>query len=280
MLFRSGKEKFTEALEENLNFIDTYDDHPSIRGVLGLHANFTLSENSMKIIAREFDPDTGMHIHCGENQEDINFAKDLGYQGCIDRLNKYKLISDKSILAHGLNLSDVDMNIMEKNKALMVHNPESNANNNLGIFNLDFTKRMLVGLGTDGLSSNMLQTLRTAYLLHRHNGSDENVLFEKLPHLLFRNNVEFTRKFFGRKLGILEKGAAADVVIFDYVPFTPFHENNINRHFVFGMHDKKADTVISQGKIIFQDKVFISLDKDLILEQAREIATKVWENYL
>ncbi len=277
---RNGKEKFTEELEENLNFIDKYDDHPNIRGTLGLHANFTLSENSMKTISKNFDPDAGIHIHCGESPADINFAKDLGYAGCIDRLNKYKLISDKSILAHGLFVSDTDMNILEKSPAIMVHNPESNANNNLGIFNLDNTKRINVGLGTDGLSSNLLQTLRSAFLLHRHNGSDENTLYEKLPALLFKNNIDFTQNFFGRKMGMLEKGAAADVVIFDYVPFTPFHGNNLNRHLIFGMHDKKADTVISRGKIIYQEKTFISLDKDLILEEAREIATKVWENYL
>ena len=39
-----------------------------------------------------------------------------------------------------------------------------------------------------------------------------------------------------------DQNDTADVVIFDYVPFTPFHENNINRHLIFGMHDKKADT--------------------------------------
>jgi len=277
---RNGKEKFTEALEENLNFIEKFDDHPNIRGVLGLHANFTLSENSMKTIAREFDPDTGIHIHAGESMTDLNFAKDIGYQGVVDRLNKFKLITDKSILAHGLHLSEIDLNILEKIQPLLVHNPESNANNNLGTFNLESTTRLNVGLGTDGISSNLIQSLRTAFLLHRQNGVDENVLYEKLPHLLFNQNIAFAQKFFDKKIGVLEKGAAADVVIFDYVPFTPFHENNINRHLIFGMHDKKADTVISEGKIIYQNGVFISLDKDLILEQATEIATKVWENYL
>ena len=234
----------------------------------------------MKTISKEFNPDFGIHIHAGESLSDLNFAKDIGYKGVIDRLNQFKLINDKSILAHGLHLSDIDLNILEKFQPLLVHNPESNANNNLGIFNLDISKRLNVGFGTDGLNSNMIQSLRTAFLLHRANGIDENILYEKLPSLLFRHNVTFAQKFLEKKLGVLEKGASADVVIFDYVPYTPFHENNINRHLIFGMHDKKADTVISEGKIIYQNGTFISLDKDLILEQGTEIATKVWENYL
>ncbi|MBN2281459.1 MAG: putative aminohydrolase SsnA [Candidatus Marinimicrobia bacterium] len=277
---RNGKEKFTEALEENLSFIENYEGHKNLRGTLGLHANFTLSENSLKIIAKEHDPDHGVHIHAGENFSDFNFAKEIGYEGVIDRLNRFGLISPKAILAHGLYLSEIDLNLLEKHQSLLVHNPESNANNNLGPFDMENTKRLNVGLGTDGINSNMIQTMRSGFFIHRQKGMGENLLFEKLSEMLFRNNVACAQKFFERKLGVLEKGASADIVIFDYVPFTPFHENNIYRHLLFGMHDKKADTVISNGKIIFQGGVFISLDKELILEQATEISRKVWENYL
>ena len=193
---RNGKEKFTEALEENLNFIEKYEDHLNIRGTLGLHANFTLSENSLKTISKEFDPDYGIHIHTGESLSDLNFAKDIGYKGVIDRLNKFNLINDKSILAHGLHFSDIDLNILEKSQSLLVHNPGSNANNNLGIFNLDTSKRLKIGFGTDGINSNMIQSLHIAFLLHRANGVDENILYEKLPLLLFGHNVAFAQKFF------------------------------------------------------------------------------------
>lgn len=277
---RNGKKAFAETLEENLNFIDKYDDHNQIRGTLGLHANFTLSENSIKTIAKNFDPEVGIHIHCGESVSDLTFAKDVGYNGCIDRLNKHKLISNRSIIAHGIYLSDEDLNILEKSESLLVHNPESNADNNVGILNLEISKRVNVGFGTDGITSNLLQSLHNAFLLHRQNGIDENILLEKLPSFIFDNNINFARNYFDQKIGVLEKGANADVVIFDYVPFTPFHGNNIYRHMIYGMHDRKAHTVISRGKVIFQDKVFVSLDKDLILEQAKEISTKVWENYL
>ncbi len=277
---RNGKAKFQEALEENLDFIDKYDEFDNIRGSLGLHANFTLSENSMKKIAQHFDPDVGIHIHCGETPADMNFSRDTGYKGCVHRLAEHNLLSDKAILAHGLYLSDTDLNILEKTKALLVYNPESNANNHLKNMPLNNSKRIKIGLGSDGLNSNMLQSLRSAFLLQRSKGIKESVLYKKLPNFLFEQNVAFAQRLFDRKIGVIEKGATADVVIFDYVPFTPFHENNIRRHLLFGMHDKKADTVISQGKIIYKDKVLLSLDRDLILEQAKEMAQKVWENYL
>lgn len=277
---RNGKKAFSETLEENLNFIDKYDDHDRIRGILGLHANFTLSENSLNTISQHFDPDVGIHVHCGETLNDLNFARDLGYAGAVDRLHKHHLISHNTLLAHGIHLSEEDLNVLEKSHALLVHNPESNADNHLGILNLEISGRINVGYGTDGITSNLLQSLHTGYLLHRQEGVEEEILLKKLPNFIYKNNRTFAQKYFDRKFAVLEEGASADLVIYDYVPFTPFHSNNINRHLIFGMKDKKADTVISNGKVIFQDKVFISLDRDLILEQAREIATKVWENYL
>ena len=276
---RNGKKVFKETLDENLEFIEKFEDHDHIRGIFGLHTNSTLSENSLKIIAKNYDPEVGIHVHCGENIADLNYAKDIGYAGCLDRLNKFKLISDKSIIAHGLFLSEKDINILAKSASLLVHNPESNANNNLGMLKLEISKRIKVGFGTDGINSNLIQSLRSAFLLHRQQGIDENILLKKLPQFLFKNNIHFAQNYFDKKIGVLEKGANADVVIFDYTPFTPFQKNNIYRHMVFGMHDKKADTVIVNGKIIYQDKTFISLDKQLIIEQAKEIAEKVWNNY-
>ncbi len=276
---RNGKKIFKETLEENLNFIDEFDQHPSIRGILGLHANFTLSENSMKTISKNFHPDVGIHIHCGEDKSDITFCKDLGYKGCIDRLNKHKLLSNKTILAHGLHLSRPDITILEKCQGMLIHNPESNANNNVGILQLPMPQGLMVGLGTDGMSSNMLQSLRAAYILHRHNKKHEDILFNNLPNFLFYNNSEFASRFFDHKHGTLEKGIRADVVIFDYVPYTPINSDNLFGHVIFGMNNVKASTVITHGKIIFKDGTFYTLDKQLIIEESKKASKEVWQRY-
>ncbi|WP_233502093.1 hypothetical protein [Collinsella sp. TF09-1AT] len=58
--------------------------------------------------------------------------------------------------------------------------------------------------------------------------------------MLFENNAKMASKYFDRKLGVLEPGAAADVIVMDYKPFTPLSEENIDGHMLFGMMGKTA----------------------------------------
>ena len=46
--------------------------------------------------------------------------------------------------------------------------------------------------------------------------------------MLFKNNPKIAGKYFGREFGVLKPGAAADVAVFDYRPFTPFSDANID----------------------------------------------------
>lgn len=55
----------------------------------------------------------------------------------------------------------------------------------------------------------------------------------EVPKMLFENNAKIAGRYFDQKLGVLEEGAAADVIIVNYNPLTPMNENNINGHLVF-----------------------------------------------
>ncbi len=277
---RNGKKIFQQQLQENLSFIEKYQNDPDIKGILGLHANFTLSENSLKIVENEIDDGVGIHIHCAEDICDQTYCNDLGYKGCIHRLNKHNLINKKSILAHGLHLTENELTTLSKSGALLVHNPESNANNNVGRLKLPLPKDILVGLGTDGFTSDMFHSLRAAFISHRQAGTEESVLFNRLPKYLLENNSKFAARYFNGRPGVLEKGSKADVAVFDYVPYTLFHENNITGHMLFGMYNSRATLVITGGKIIYKDGTFFTLDEKLILDESKKVSRKVWERYV
>ena len=48
---RNGPEAFEQSIEENLAFAEAHRSNPDRRGMFGLHASFTLSEDSLKRIA-------------------------------------------------------------------------------------------------------------------------------------------------------------------------------------------------------------------------------------
>ncbi len=277
---RDGNDVFTHGLEENLNFIESHKDAEDVKGILGLHANFTLSEDSLKEISRYFDPEVGIHIHCGEDAIDAEYCRDLGYEGPVNRLNHFNLLSSKSILAHGIYLSRKELKILEKAKAIIVHNPESNMNNNVGCLDIPLPENVPVGMGTDGMSSNMLQTLRSAYLLHRQAGVEEETILKNIPDYTFKNNSLFASQFFSGKPGILEQGSNADISVFDYIPVTSFHSENLYGHIIFGMCNAQASMVMTKGRIIYNDGAFLTLDEELIRNEAKKASKRLWEKYI
>ena len=54
-----------------------------------------------------------------------------------------------------------------------------------------------VGLGTDGMSSDMLAQMRCAYLLQRHEKRDPRVAFQEAPAMLLKNNPKIVKNVAG-----------------------------------------------------------------------------------
>ncbi len=276
---RNGKTAFQQGLTENLNFIAAHRQHPTIRGMLGLHANFTLSEESLQEIAQHFDSSVGIHIHCAEDLSDVQFCQNLGYAGPVSRLYHFDLLSPHTILAHGVHLSDGEWQIAADTHCSVIHNPESNMNNNVGRLPLPLNITPLMGLGTDGMTSNMLQTLRAGFLLHRQAGVSAEILLQLLPDILFRQNAQIARRFFDSAIGHLIVGAPADIVVFDHIPYTTFNRANLAAHLVYGMAESRATLVIADGKCIYEDGVFLTLDEELILEESQKASQRLWQQF-
>ncbi len=174
---------------------------------------------------------------------------------------------------------NLEMDIIAGTNTAIVHNPESNMNNAVGVSKiLEFLKKgILVGLGTDGMSSDMLAQMRCAYLLQRLANHDPRVAFMEAPQLLLQNNAEICERQFGLKLGEIAEGLPADLAIIDYQPPTPLNENNFLGHLIFGLVDATVDTTVCRGKILMKNKQILSLDEERIAARSRELAPKVWK---
>ena len=100
------------------------------------------------------------------------------------------------------------MDILAATGTSVVHNPESNMNNAVGVTPLLklLNKGVLVGLGTDGMGSDMLVQMRCAYLLHRLANHDPRVAFMEAPQLLLQNNAAIAERQFGLRLGEIAEG--------------------------------------------------------------------------
>jgi cytosine/adenosine deaminase-related metal-dependent hydrolase len=101
-----------------------------------------------------------------------------------------------------------------------------------------------------------------------------------LVNIAIYNNAELASQLFeGVKIGVVEKGAVADLIFVDYHPFTPLNIGNLPWHIVFGFHESQVTTTIVNGKILMRDRKLLTLDEEKITFEARKIVPEVWEKY-
>ncbi len=259
-------------VEENLSFWASHRESTTLRACFGLHANFTLSEESLETIANTKPPELPIHIHCGEDRADLEYCRELGYKGPVHRLSEHGLLDNRSILAHAVHLSERDHKLLEEIHPIVVSNPESNANNQVG--SMDRRRIGKYVLGTDGMSGDLLQTLRSQFLL----GKGRKESFEDLRKVFFSDKLEAQQKYFPNT-GALAPGARADIAVLDYIPLTPISQGNLMGHLLFGAKTGKAFMTISDGVIIFRDGMITIIDENDLVREARDTARQLHRRY-
>ena len=118
--------------------------------------------------------------------------------------------------------------------------------------------------------------LKVLLPMQRHNACLPNVGWREATGMLFENNAKICARYFKKPLGVLKPGAAADVIIMDYKPFTPFSHENVDGHMLFGMEGKNCRTTIINGKVLYKDREFVGIDEDKINAFCMEQSKKLW----
>ena len=251
-----------------------------IAAMMGLHASFTVSDETVeKCVGIAGDAGVGCHIHVAEDAADRKDSLDKYGVPTVERLHKLGVTGERSIFAHCIHIDEAEMEILASTGTAVAHNPESNMNNAVGVTKLLelLGKGVLVGLGTDGMASDMLAQMRCAYLLHRLDNRDPRVAFMEAPQILLQNNAAICERQFGIRLSEIAPGRPADLAIIDYRPPTPLDESNLLGHIIFGLVDATVDTTVCGGEILMKGKQILSLDEERIAARCRELAPKMWE---
>jgi putative selenium metabolism protein SsnA len=251
-----------------------------VAAMMGLHASFTLSDATLdKCVGIARDAGVGCHIHVAEDAADRVDSLAKYNLPTVSRLDKHGLTGEKSLFIHCVHIDESEMDILAATNTAVVHNPESNMNNAVGVTPLLqlLKKGVLVGLGTDGMGSDMLVQMRCAYLLHRLANHDPRVAFQEAPQLLLQNNTLIAKRQFGLTLGEISEGNPADLAIMDYQPPTPLSEANFLGHLIFGLVDATVDTTVCKGKILMKGKKIQNMDEERLAARSRELAEQMWK---
>lgn len=277
---RDGEAKADASIKENADFARwaLNENSTMIKAMFGGHALFTLSDKTLAKMAEANNAMTGFHIHVAEGMNDVYDS--LQNYGCrpIERLLNHGMLGDRTLLGHCIHVNEAELSILKKTNTMVVNNPESNMGNAVGCAPVlkMMEEGILVGLGTDAYTHDMLESLKVFLAIQRHNACLPNVGWMEAMQMLFTNNARIASAYFEKPLGVLKEGAAADIIVMDYKPFTPFSDENIDGHMIFGMMGKNCRTTIINGRVVYKDREFVGIDEERINAYTMEQSKKLW----
>ncbi len=278
---RNGHDEALAGLEENLDFAERHAGDSRLRGLLGLHASFTVADETLEEAARKRPAGLGIHVHLAEDRLDTLASVQRFGRRPLERFDRVGLLDGNAVLIHGIDLERGEVERIAAAGAVLVHNPESNANNGVGRLDLDEVQGLgcRVALGTDGMSSAMLRSLRAAFLGVRAATGDPTTGFDAVSGLLDANARLAGRVFDEPLLGRLVEGAPADLIVVDPPSPTPFESGNALGHFLYGLSEGAVRHTVACGRVLLEDFRFRTLDPGELAHAARAVSADVWRRF-
>jgi cytosine/adenosine deaminase-related metal-dependent hydrolase len=227
---------------------------PLVRGLVGLHATFTVGDESVREageLCRALE--VPLHVHVAEDKADVDDAVKRGYAGPLERLEKLGALLPGSILAHGVWLSEAQVRRAESAGAWLVQNPRSNANNKVGWPRAHSASKR-VALGTDGFAAVMQDEQRALREEAARNG-------DPLPDSVYSGRIGGARRLaeeiFGKRFdGGLGGESAGDLAL--------------------GVPGERPQHVLVGGSVVVRGGRLEHHDLEEIRAHAREQAARLW----
>ena len=280
---RDGEARALAGIRENSRFISRVqagEIDPMVRAHFGLHASLTVSDETLDKCLEENDNRVGFHVHAAEGIVDQEDSLAKYGKRVVERFWDKQILSERSILAHGIHLSDHEIKLLAQSQSWLTHQPRSNMNNAVGVAPVEKLLESGVNLclGNDGFSNAMWQEWFFAYLLQKDHKGDPRAMngYDVIKIAVTNNSKLATQIWNGLRVGVIEPGAAADIIFVDYHPITPMTTGNLPWHILFGFRDGMVTMTMAGGKVLMKDRKLLFLDEAEIAAKSCEIAAQTW----
>ena len=255
---RNGKEGAKKGIDENVRFIKKAAGIDRLGAAFGLHASLTLDDDTLVTCREAIGDEAGFHIHVGEHQADEYDSLKRGGLRVVDRLKKFGILGPKSIVAHGVHIDQQEAALLKESGTWLTHQARSNMNNAVGVAAIeDFLRLGIpVCLGTDGFYHAMWEEWKTVYFLHKlHHRDPRRMSAMDIVQMGVHNNAALANLYLPETtVGVLQPGAAADLIFVDYHPYTPLSAGNLPWQIIFGIQESMITSTMVAGKFLMKDK--------------------------
>lgn len=223
---------------------------------------------------------TGLHIHLAETSAQEKKIKTRYGKRSTEYLNELKVFDVPVVLAHGIYVSDSDIEILKNIRGGISHNPVSNCKLSSGICNVVKLRKngINIGLGTDGIGStstmDMFEEMKTAAYLPKINSIESSSIS---PYDILKMATIDGVKVLGmeNEIGSLEPGKKADMIFIKTEKLHLCPDTDICSNIVYSANGADVDSVMIDGKLIMQNRKMININEKEVMRQVKKIAKRL-----
>lgn len=264
-----------EGLEESIRLIEMYDKYLNgrVKITLAPHAPYTCSNNYLNEIMKIADKyNRIIHIHVAETEEEVNEMVENIDKTPVEYLDSLGLFNFHTLAAHGVHLTDNDIDILAKNNVHISHNPASNMKLGSGVIRLNklLKSGVNVSLGTDGVASNngldLIHDARLAAYLQKAVNNDPTII--TLDEIFNMVTINGAKALGFNDIGCIEEGKKADITLINTnknPAYTPDY-NSLSNIFYAGS-GRDVDTVIIDGEIVLENSNLKTINEDEVYSE-------------
>ena len=269
-------------IRENIDLFEKYDGKDNkITIGLGPHAIYTSNKDYLRKIADiASEYQMPIHIHLSETQiENEDCIKKYG-QTPTEVFEECGIFDHPTIAAHGVYLTDNDLEILKAKNVSIIHNPSSNLKLSSGILDISrlIDRGINVCLGTDSAASNnkqsMIKEIELAALLAKYKSIDKVKAFDILKMATING-----AKALGidQDLGSIETGKKADLIMIDIDNINHIPATDLISSLCYSTYDKDVKYVFIDGHMVLDNGKLVYLDEEEIKVNARRLAERLYD---
>ena len=221
------------------------------------HAIYTTTEEILRDVAdtaKKFG--LAIHTHLAETKKEFDDCVAQHGMTPTAYVDSCGILTDKTILAHSVALTDDDIELLAERRSVLVHMPVSNMKLVSGHFRYDSAalfEKCRWTIGTDGASSNnslsMIGEMKAAALRGKDLTGDPKAM--KAADV-FRAATRSGAEAFGIDAGVIEEGRLADCILVDLNNHNLVPGFNLVSDMVYAADSSCVDTVVCDGRILMR----------------------------
>ena len=276
---RVSQENGQLGLQENAKFIDLCQKEGGlVQGLMCFHTTFTCSAEFIKqAFALGAERNVLTHCHCNEGVHEPEYATEHFGMRTLEYYDQLGVTGPQMLAPQCVQLSERERAIIAERDIKVTHMPLSNCEVGGGIAPIpeQVAAGVTLGLGSDGYINDFFEVMRGAFLIHKANHQNPQVM---PAHEVWYLATEGGARSIGlSQVGRLEPGWVADLQLIDADLPTPLAEHNLYEQLVLWRNHTHVRAVMVAGSWRVRQGIVLGADLAAMRARVQTNAQRMWQ---